>query len=87
MSLTLDELKEEAKKHGYKLVKESGYISLLPCPKCGRKSTVEWYHRNDTISRGCDTYGCDFHGKQGKTHREARIKWNEAVQEYIDEHK
>lgn len=38
--MTLDELKAEAKKLGYHLVKNTPKISLLPCPIYGRK--IAW---------------------------------------------
>ena len=37
--MTLDELKAEAKKFVYHLVKNTPKISLLPCPIYGGKST------------------------------------------------
>lgn len=38
--MTLDELKAEAKKLGYYLVKNTPKISLLPCPICGKNNMV-----------------------------------------------
>ena len=41
--MTLDDLKAEAKKLGYHLVKDRPKIVMLPCPVCGKKRTEEWY--------------------------------------------
>ena len=35
--MTLEELKAEADKHGYRLVKK---LILLPCPICGKEPTL-----------------------------------------------
>lgn len=84
--MTLEELKIEANKLGYSLVKKSKNITLLPCPICGKKRTHEWYdayigHRFRSCSK------CDFTGGYGKTRGEAKKKWNEAVSAYEKEAK
>lgn len=80
--MTLEDLKAEAKKHGYKLTKEYPYISLLPCI-CGNKhisspmvygpTKTPYFHR-------CGK--CGFASEQAKTKYEARQKWNECVSRY-----
>lgn len=76
--MTLEELKAEAKKHGYKLTKERPYIRLSHCI-CGHKSISQWIHFNGGgYSFGCRK--CDFESPPCKTKYEARLKWNECVE-------
>ena len=80
--MTLDELKVEAKKQGYRLVKIPERITLLSCPVCGSKKTSQWYGYFGRFYR-CDN--CNFAGSSAKTIREARKKWNDAVAKYKEE--
>ena len=41
--MTLEELKAEANKLGYSLIKKKPYIPIKPCPVCGKKCTNLWY--------------------------------------------
>lgn len=85
--MTLDELKAEAKKRGYYLMKIQPYAKLLPCPVCGSKRTQEWIVGKNGYSnykRECSR--CDFSAIEGVTKLEAREKWNEAVLEYKEKH-
>lgn len=77
--MTLEELKTEADKLGYRLVKKPERITMLLCPVCGRKNTSEWYAIDfgGYIYRKCNI--CHFRGDYGKTPTEAKKKWNEAV--------
>ena len=79
--MTLEELKAEAKKHGYKLVELKPYIRMLPCV-CGHnkiglsyifptKSPTPYYHK-------CSK--CGFASIPCKTKYEAKLKWNECVE-------
>ena len=76
--MTLEELKAEAKKHGYKLTKEYPYIRLAPCI-CGSKNRTLWY---DYVEHkhfyGCNK--CDFRTDGARTKHEAKLKWNECVE-------
>ena len=77
--MTLEELKAEAKKHGYKLIKEKPYIRLSHCI-CGHKSISQWIHFNGGgYSFGCRK--CDFESPPCKTKYEAKLKWNECVEQ------
>ena len=80
--MTLDELKAEAKKLGYHLVKNTPKITLLPCPICGRKLTCEWQNCvTGKFFRQCKC--CDsFDGYGAKTSNGAKLGWNEAVKKY-----
>lgn len=83
--MTLDELQAEAEKQGYRLVKITPTVKLLPCPVCGTKRTSEWISTRDKrgYQRTCDK--CDFEAEWGKTKLEAKQKWNEAVLKYKEE--
>ena len=80
--MTLDELKAEAKKLGYHLVKNTPKISLLPCPIGGRKLTYEWQNCvTGKFFRQCKC--CEsFDGYGAKTSNGAKLGWNEAVKKY-----
>lgn len=79
--MTLDELKAEAKKQGYRLIKITPTVKILPCPVCGSKRTAEWLRMRDGggYIRRCYNYNCDFEGDWAKTANEAKRKWNETV--------
>ena len=77
--MTFEELKAEAKKQGYNLVKIPERITLLPCPICGSKRTEQWFDHFGTF-RKCQS--CNFRGDNANTDRKAKKKWNEAVIEY-----
>jgi hypothetical protein len=83
--LTLDELKREAKSHGYKLIPIVPYVKLEPC-KCGRKrGAKQWFC---TDGSNVTFYRCDYCGLEApgaKTEREARINWNKMVAEVESE--
>lgn len=78
--MTLEELKSEAAKLGYKLVKKQPYIKLLPCT-CGEKKPSLWYYYNGEKT-GTEHYKCDNCGLEAlpaKTNRKARENWNQLV--------
>lgn len=80
--MTFEELKAEAKRQGYKLMKKQENVSvrLLPCT-CGVKRPTKWYVIGDDNVGEC--YKCDKCGKRGKTGkntREAKINWNVEVE-------
>lgn len=73
--MTYEELKAEAEKHGYRLIRKGTYISLKKCPKCGMKPSL-W--------TGADgyTYRCDICGlssERQKTVKKAKLSWNEVT--------
>lgn len=80
MRMTLKELKAEAKKRGYKLVKDSRAPKFNPCT-CGCKVLEKW------VSRWPDGnfyyLVCKKCGKKsgyGKTQAEAVKQWNEMIE-------
>lgn len=84
--MTLEELKIEAKKHGYRVIKDTSYISMLPCI-CGNKaisygsnyiSPTPYFHK---------CHKCGFKSQPTKTKYEARAKWNESVENALKESK
>lgn len=77
--MNLEELKAEAAKLGYNLVKKQTYITLSPCT-CGKKKPCEWFCTGE--NRGTSFYKCDNCGlsaPSAKTNREARENWNKLV--------
>lgn len=81
--MILNELKDEAKKRGYYLVKIPERVRLLPCPVCGTKRTEVWTCNHGNF-RVCGK--CSFRGDYAKTERESVKKWNEAVMRVTNDH-
>lgn len=78
--MNLEELKAEAAKLGYKLVKKQPYIKLSHCT-CGKKKPVNWFIMQGE-NRGMSIYQCDNCGLSAlpaKTDRQARENWNQLV--------
>ena len=79
--MTLDELKAEAKRQGYKLIKDTKMPKMLPCV-CGAERRVELSN-----TRGAYCYECMKCGRAaswGDTRREARENWNRMVNDEAD---
>jgi hypothetical protein len=84
--MTLEELRTEAKKHGYKLTKEYPYISLAPCV-CGHKK-ISSYFTLDNNSKAMHfhrCYKCGLESEPARTKYEAKLKWNECVENAREE--
>ena len=75
--MTIEELKKEADKLGYRLCKKTKYIKFLPC-RCGKKYPEVWFTYNGVFYQ-CPK--CGARSKVGKTEREARINWNKGEQQ------
>ena len=78
--MTVEELKAEANKLGYNILKKPEYIKLLPCT-CGSVKRKIWYR----YSRGEETkyYECLHCGKKstpGATNNEAKQNWNNMIE-------
>lgn len=74
--MTLDEMKVEAEKLGYNLIKKPEIIKMLPCT-CGCKRRTEWF------CEGQFFYSCNRCGKKSplsKTTRGARRAWNVMIE-------
>ena len=74
--MTLEQIRSEAAKHGYKLAKEYPNTKLKPCI-CGnsRYTRVTGLH---TKAYRC--MKCGFTADEAKYLYEAKIKWNECVE-------
>lgn len=83
--MTLEELKAEASKLGYSLIKKKPYIPIKPCPVCGKKSTIVWY---GTVGKGTmrQCSFCDFAGDWTNKKIPTTEAWNNAVERYLKEH-
>ena len=74
-SMTLEEIRAEAKKHGYTITKYKLAIpKLKPCT-CGHNRRSTWYGK-DTVKLVCNKCG---RTSSGKNRREAVINWNKEV--------
>ena len=83
--MTLEELKAEANKLGYGLIKKKSYIPIKPCPVCGKKSTRIWYgQRGKGTMRQCSF--CDFAGDWTNEKIHTTEAWNNAVERYLKEY-
>lgn len=77
--MTLEELKAEANRLGYNLIKKQEPVKLLPCI-CGYKYRSLWHDTKDgTCFLACD--GCDFRGYKAKNKYRAKIAWNKAIED------
>lgn len=83
--MTLEELKTEASKLGYSLIKKKPYIPIKPCPVCGKKCTNLWYGTGGKgTMRQCSF--CDFAGDWTNEKIPTTEAWNNAVERYLKEH-
>lgn len=73
--MNLDELKAEAKKQGYNLIKASKYPTKLKCPNCNKKPEL-WARLNTYIVR-CSICG---HEEEAEKKTWAVNKWNNWVE-------
>lgn len=79
--MTVEELKAEADKLGYNIVKKTPYVKKLPCPRCGKKSTHMMYLLKGGYIMKCNY--CDFHGHKCDKKKDANTAWNDAVKEVL----
>lgn len=74
--MTLEELKAEAEKHGYKLVRKDSYVPLDACPICG-EIPMEWLNaQTRMIGFMC---GCKRKINWASSEHWARIAWNKSL--------
>lgn len=69
--MTFEELKAEADRQGYNLIKRHKYIKLLPCKECGRKPK-QWSGYGGIFYK-CD---CGNESEQHKRETQAKRLWN-----------
>lgn len=79
-NMTLEELKAEAKRQGYNLIKIPVREKLLPCT-CGYNRRSHWENINGEVSLYCEK--C-FKKATGKTEKEARRNWNEMIRKELE---
>ena len=77
--MSYEELKEEAKRQGYKLIKKQPYIRKLPCV-CGRKRQTLWFGSLGYF------YACECGRRSvgASTEKKAKIEWNEMISEEMN---
>lgn len=81
--MTIEELKAEADKLGYRLAKKQEYVRLAPCV-CGYSSRTRWWTSDGSL------YECNHCGRAssvGSTEAEAKTNWNKMVEEAENERK
>ena len=84
--MTLEELKLEADKLGYSLVKKQKSIKLLPCI-CGSERRTMWITTAGGIKEVQRILVCDKCGMKappGNTIQEAKENWNKMMEESAD---
>lgn len=77
--MTFEELKEEAKRQGYNLVKKPTYIPLAKCSNCKSKSYLRMF--SDGFWHYWKCVKCGLMAKGANTNKQARENWNKAVEE------
>ena len=78
--MDLEELKAEAAKLGYNLVKKQPYIKLSRCT-CGENKPSEWFYytEENKVMRIYKCDNCGLSALPAKTNRQARENWNQLV--------
>lgn len=78
--MTFEELKAEAERHGYSLVKkQTPPPQMQPC-LCGRKQIHIWHRSNpDEYLATCPNCGFGEDGEWVSSTRRAREIWNERI--------
>lgn len=78
--MTIEELRVEAEKLGYKLKKIEKYDRFKPCV-CG-------HNRRSTIYAGGGIYYeckiCGLQSPPGKSEKEAKLRWNDLITKYAE---
>jgi len=76
--MTLEELKAEAKRQGYSLIKYNPLPKMIPCV-CGNNKRYRRWRNTDgdeSVSIVCTKCGREI---EGWSERETRIRWNKAM--------
>lgn len=86
--MTFEELKEEAKRQGYRLVKEEKKEPLLPCTcGCKRRSSLlrkDWRPEGSIWMEVLRCQRCD-RSAEGETKKAARENWNKMIRAAMEE--
>lgn len=85
--MTVKELEVEAKKLGYRLIKNKEKVSQLPCPVCRKKNTTTWHIMGGDGGSYKQCNGCGFKGFPSEKNTDESVKeaWNKAVEAYVKE--
>lgn len=79
--MTLEELKVEADKLGYRLSKKSERVKFLPCT-CGCNRRSHWFvHSWDENKIFFECNNCGLQSPPGYPEKEARQNWNKMIKE------
>lgn len=76
--MTYEELKAEADKLGYGLIKRKEYVKFKPCPKCGSTGNRDCWHRS-SVGPFYVCKKCRWKAKPAKTMAEAKRNWNDGI--------
>ena len=78
--MNLEELRAEAAKLGYNLVKKQPYIKLSRCT-CGENKPSEWFYytEENKVMRIYKCDNCGLSALPAKTNRQARENWNQLI--------
>ena len=76
--MTVEELKVEAAKLGYKIIKKQEYIKFKPCI-CGCNKRGLWYRSGGTRLYKCNN--CGLEAPEGSNDKEAKLNWNKMIEE------
>lgn len=77
--MTFEELKAEAEKQGYSLIKKQPYVKLLPCT-CGSEKIYHFFgFRYDGFN--CGICGKESLSRKGASEREKIKDWNKMVEQ------
>jgi hypothetical protein len=71
--MTLEELKAEADKFGYRLVEKQPYIPFPSCKCTNYRKGLHRFEDNDGYYYECDICGCS--SESARTVREAQLNW------------
>lgn len=85
--MTYEELKVEADKLGYNLVKKQKSVKLLQC-RCGGNRREEWLVMDPStgeIQRQLRCIKCGREAPPGNTVQEAKENWNRMIEESTDD--
>lgn len=74
--MNFEELKAEADKQGYTLIKKQPYVSLLKCPNCGKKPQPWISAVSNKTKYKCECQSTDWI----KGDRSARMEWNKLAE-------
>lgn len=82
--MTVEELKKEAAKLGYNIIKKQKYIRFNPCV-CGCNRREHWYGYGQTKFFRCKN--CGLKSPEGSNEKEAKLNWNKMIEEKQNDRK